>query len=192
MVPTYSLLRTPRYAPARWCACARSTGAASRPVPRAGSDRRPPGSAPLTTCQRAPLRPVLARPSMTPRNRSRTSASTPQLPQPVVGHRQQCIQHQFRAGTSPSSGQYSRASMPLRAASRKFACAAVKLILFHSGLSAVGQAAQHAVVEGRIRQHVDDGRPGRQHPVLQAQMRAPVEDVVDRPVPAVHGAVVQA
>ncbi len=55
----------------------------------------------------------------------------------------------------------------------------------------LGEGTHQAVVEGRVGDHVDDGRPGRQHPVLHAQVRDAVRDVVDGPVPAVHRAVVQ-
>ena len=39
--------------------------------------------------------------------------------------------------------------------------------------------------------HVQDGRAGRQYPVLQADVRQPVRDVVHRPVPPPDRAVVQ-
>src|SRR5262249_17033343 len=54
------------------------------------------------------------------------------------------------------------------------------------------QLADHAEVERRIGEQVDDGGAGRQYTVLNPQMRAAVHDVVDGPIPTVDGAVVQA
>ena len=49
---------------------------------------------------------------------------------------------------------------------------ASKVILVQTGRSSSASIRQRAVVEGRVGQHVDDGRPGRQHPVLDPQVRA--------------------
>ena len=50
---------------------------------------------------------------------------------------------------------------------------------------------QGSVVERRIRQGVDDRRTGRQDPVFDPNMRSPLDNVVDRAVPAVDSPVVQ-
>jgi len=55
----------------------------------------------------------------------------------------------------------------------------------------VDDRADQSVVERGVGDHVDGGRPAGQYPVLDAQLRAPGLDVVDRTVPAPHCAVVQ-
>ena len=56
----------------------------------------------------------------------------------------------------------------------------------------LGQGPQQPVVERRVRDHVGDGRAGRQHPVFHPQVRHAVRHRIHRPVPAVNGPVVQA
>src|SRR3546814_13163330 len=56
----------------------------------------------------------------------------------------------------------------------------------------VGECPDQAEVERGIGHRVDDRRSGSEYPVLHPQVRNPVRDVIDRPVPAIDGAVVQA
>ena len=95
--------------------------------------------------------------------------------------------------TSPSRGQYSTAR---RCPSRQAARGSSRSAWLNGSWRPdrpvrLGEAADQPEVEGGVGQHVDHGRAGRQHPVLHPQVRAAVHDVVDRPVPAVDGAVVQ-
>src|SRR6185436_14250485 len=89
----------------------------------------------VDTCHAAPLRPVLARPSITPRYRSRTSLETSQRRRPSSAIGSNWRSTSSSGVTSPRPGQYSLASMPCCAAARKLCCAAAKLIFVHSGRS---------------------------------------------------------
>ncbi|COW16919.1 Uncharacterised protein [Mycobacterium tuberculosis] len=73
---------------------------------------------------------------MTPRNRSRTSASTPHRRSPSCAIGNNVPNTNSRVVTSPKPGQSNWASMPYLAAARKFACAAAKFICVHNGGSA--------------------------------------------------------
>ena len=53
------------------------------------------------------------------------------------------------------------------------------------------QHPHEAVVQGGVGEDVDHGRTGREHSVLDSQVRPAAPDVVDRAVPAVDRAVVQ-
>ena len=100
--------RRPRCARVRWCACARSTAAASRPEPRAGPSRCPPAPA-----RWPPARPRRFGPSgHGPRSRRETGHAprwrrpTGRSPSWAIGSN--VSQHQFLgAVTSPNPGQYS-------------------------------------------------------------------------------------
>src|SRR5699024_3535592 len=55
-----------------------------------------------------------------------------------------------------------------------------------------GEHLHRSVVERCVGDRVGNGRPGGQHPVLHSQVWFAVDDVVDRPVPAIDRSVVQA
>ena len=112
-----------------------SASACGRVMPRSCS------ACTVATCQVAPLRPVLARPSMTPRYRSRTSAATPQRRRPSSAIGSSWRSTSSSGVTSPRPGQYSRASIPC-------SCGLKEIVLVpqrNSSSSRVGRSSSDSV-----------------------------------------------
>ena len=82
--------------------------------------------------------------------------------------------------------------MPSRAAFEEVLLRDAEAHLRPDGTVVGGQLADDTVVERRVGHDVEDGRPGREHAVLDAQVRPVADDVVDRAVPPVDRAVVEA
>ena len=180
-----------RCAPARWRACPRGrassirVSASRRPIPRCSN------ACTVSACQEAPLRPLLhtllddAQVAVADGGRH-----APAL-EPLVRERQQPPQHELVDGDLADP-------RPVEVGVEAEAGALAEVLLRRreghlrpDRAFVLGQHAQGAVVEGGVREHVDHGRPRGQHAVLDAHVRLAVDDVVDRPVPAVDGAVVQ-
>lgn len=94
----------------------------------------------ISFCQTAPLRPVTQRCSMMPSSGSRQAASMPESSSPRCASGSSRRRTSSGTGTSPVPGQYSRASMPCRAAVCRLSSAAWKDIRDHTGRSSSTRA----------------------------------------------------
>ena len=113
------------------------------------------------------------------------------LAQPLVGQRQQVAQHQLVGRQLAETGPVQPRVDAVAGGPPEVLLARGEAHLGPDRAVLVGQHPDGAVVEGGVGEDVDDGRAGRQHAVLDAQVRGAADDVVDRPVPPVDGAVVQ-
>ena len=129
---------------------------------------------------------------MMPSRRSRSAASTPHRSSPSCASGQQPPQHEL-------GHRHLADARPVDARVDAVARRGVEVLLRRRERHPrpqrpllLDEHPHEPVVEGRVGDDVDDGRAGGEDAVLDAQVRAAVDDVVDRPVPAVDRAVVQA